>query len=143
MDIVRDESVKKRKRQKQTAMIVVAVIAVLGATLGVSRLKPALQSVDAGTIWPDTVKRGSMLRQVRGLGSLVPIPDDVRLIPAETDVRVERIQRIYFSIVVALKHTVFSHVPGLDRPRALSSKIIPAYARPGERISAGPAGAER
>jgi len=72
-------------------MIVVAVIVVLGATLGVSRLKPALQSVDAGTIWPDTVKRGSMLRQVRGLGSLVPIPDDVRLIPAETDVRVERI----------------------------------------------------
>jgi HlyD family secretion protein len=91
MDIVRDESVKKRKRQKQGAMIVVAVIAILGATLGVSRLKPALQSVDAGTIWPDTVKRGSMLRQVRGLGSLIPIPDDVRLIPAETDVRVERI----------------------------------------------------
>jgi HlyD family secretion protein len=91
MDIVRDESVKKKKRQKQAAMIVVAVIAILGATLGVSRLKPALQSVDAGTIWPDTVKRGSMLRQVRGLGSLVPIPADVRLIPAETDVRVERI----------------------------------------------------
>ena len=91
MDIVRDESVKKKKRQKQIAMIVVAVIAVLGATLGVSRIKPALQGVDAGTIWPDTVKRGSMLRQVRGLGSLVPIPDDVRLIPAETDVRVERI----------------------------------------------------
>ena len=91
MDIVRDESVKKKKRQKQIAMIVVAVIAVLGATLGVSRIKPALQSVDGGTIWPDTVKRGSMLRQVRGLGSLVPIPDDVRLIPAETDVRVERI----------------------------------------------------
>jgi HlyD family secretion protein len=91
MDIVRDESVKKKKRQKQTAMVVVAVIVVLGATLGVSKLKPALQSVDAGTIWPDTVKRGSMLRQVRGLGSLVPIPDDVRLIPAETDVRVERI----------------------------------------------------
>ena len=91
MDIVRDESVKRKKRQKQIAMIVVAVIAVLGATLGVSKIKPALQSVDGGTIWPDTVKRGSMLRQVRGLGSLVPIPDDVRLIPAETDVRVERI----------------------------------------------------
>jgi len=91
MDIVRDESVKKKKRQKQTAIIVVAVIAILGATLGLSKLKPALQSVDGGTIWPDTVKRGSMLRQVRGLGSLVPIPDDVRLIPAETDVRVERI----------------------------------------------------
>ena len=60
-----------------------------------------------------------------------------------SDVRVERIQQIYFIIVVALEHTVFGHVPGLDRPRALSSKIIPAYARPGERISAGPAGAER
>jgi multidrug resistance efflux pump len=91
MDIVRDESVKKKKRQKQTILIVVAVLAIAGVTLGVSRLKPALQSVDYGTIWPDTVKRGSMLRQVRGIGSLVPIPDDVRLIPAETDVHVERI----------------------------------------------------
>ena len=91
MDIVRDESVKKKKRQKQTAMVVVAVVAILGATLGVSRLKPALQSVEFGTVWPDTVKRGSMLRQVHGLGSLIPIPEDVRLIPAETDVHVERI----------------------------------------------------
>jgi RND family efflux transporter MFP subunit len=91
MDIVRDESVKKKKRQKQTIMIVAAVVVVAGATLGVSRLKPALQSVDINTVWPDTVKRGSMLRQVRGLGSLVPIPEDVRLIPAETDVHVERI----------------------------------------------------
>lgn len=91
MDIVRDESVKKKKRQKQVALIVLLVIAVLGATLGISKIKPALQAVEFGTVWPDTVKRGSMLRQVRGLGSLVPIPEDVRLIPAETDVRVERI----------------------------------------------------
>jgi HlyD family secretion protein len=91
MDIVRDASYKKKKRQKQTLMIVVAVLAVAGVTLGVSRLKPALQSVDYSTIWPDTVKRGSMLRQVRGIGALEPIPADVRLIPAETDVHVERI----------------------------------------------------
>ncbi|HZD93634.1 MAG TPA: HlyD family efflux transporter periplasmic adaptor subunit, partial [Candidatus Sulfotelmatobacter sp.] len=91
MDIVRDASVKKKKRQKQAVMIVVAVVAVLGVTLGVSKLKPAPPSVEFGTIWPDTVKRGSMLRQVRGLGSLVPIPEDVRIIPAETDVHVERI----------------------------------------------------
>jgi biotin carboxyl carrier protein len=91
MDIVRDATFKKKKRQKQTLMIVVAVLAVAGVTLGVSRLKPALQSVDYSTIWPDTVKRGSMLRQVRGIGSLEPIPADVRLIPAETDVHVERI----------------------------------------------------
>ncbi len=94
MDIVRDASVKKKKRQKQTVMIVVAVIAVLGVTLGVSKLKPAPQSVEFGTIWPDTVKRGSMLRQVHGIGTLVPIPEDVRLIPAETDVRIERILKL-------------------------------------------------
>ena len=75
-------------------MIVLLVVAVLGATLGISRLKPALQSVEYGTIWPDTVKRGSMLRQVRGLGTLVPVPDDIRLIPAETDVRIERILKL-------------------------------------------------
>ncbi|HWF03495.1 MAG TPA: HlyD family efflux transporter periplasmic adaptor subunit, partial [Candidatus Angelobacter sp.] len=91
MDIVRDESVKKKKRQKQTIVIVLVVMVVLGATMGVARLKPALPSVEFSTVWPDTVKRGAMLRQVRGLGSLVPIPDDVRLIPAETEVRVERI----------------------------------------------------
>lgn len=91
MDIVRDESVKKKKRQRQVMITVAAVVAVLGITLGVSRLKPAAPSVEFGTIWPDTVKRGSMLRQVHGLGSLVPIPEDIRLIPAETDVRVERV----------------------------------------------------
>jgi multidrug efflux pump subunit AcrA (membrane-fusion protein) len=91
MDIVRDESVKRKKRRKQVIVSVIAVLAVLGITLGVSRLKPAAPTVEYGTIWPDTVKRGSMLRQVRGLGSLVPIPEDVRLIPAETDCRVEKI----------------------------------------------------
>jgi multidrug efflux pump subunit AcrA (membrane-fusion protein) len=91
MDIVRDASVKRNKKRKQISLTVAAVVVVLGITLGVSKLKPAAPSVDAGTIWTDTVKRGSMLRNVRGIGSLVPIPEDVRLIPAETDVRVERI----------------------------------------------------
>src|SRR5215471_12398399 len=91
MDIVRDESFKKKKRRKQTAVIVVVVVAVLGVTLGVSKLKPAPPSVDANTVWPDTVKRGSMLRQVRGIGSLIPIPEDIRVIAAETDAHVERI----------------------------------------------------
>lgn len=91
MDIIRDESFKKKKRRKQILLTVVAVVAIGGITLGVSRLRPAAPSVDMGTIWPDTVKRGSMLRQVHGLGTLVPIPEDIRLIPAETDVRVEKI----------------------------------------------------
>src|ERR1700753_2321676 len=91
MDIVRDESVKRKKRRKQVLLGAPAVLAVVGITLGVGTLKPAAPSVEYSTIWPDGVKRGSMMRQVRGLGTLVPIPEDVRLIPAETDVRVERI----------------------------------------------------
>ncbi len=91
MDIVRDESVKKKKRRKQIMLGVVGVLALLGISLGVSLMPQAAPGVEYGTIWPDTVKRGSMLRQVRGIGTLVPIPEDVRQISAETDVRVERI----------------------------------------------------
>jgi HlyD family secretion protein len=91
MDIIRDESVKRKKRQKQIILGVIVAVVIGLITLGVSRLGPAAQSVDASQIWPDTVKRGSMVRNCRGIGSLVPIPADVRLIPAETDVRVERI----------------------------------------------------
>jgi HlyD family secretion protein len=91
MDIVRDESFKKKKRQKQILAMVGAAVAVAAITFIISGLKPAAPTVEYATIWPDTVKRGSMLRQVHGIGSLVPIPEDIRLIPAETDVRVERI----------------------------------------------------
>ena len=91
MDIARGESVIRRKRQKRVLLSIVAVLVIGGITLGVSRLKPAPPSVEFSTLWPDKVKRGSMLRQVRGLGSLVPTPEAMRGIPAETDVRVERI----------------------------------------------------
>ena len=91
MDIVRDESVKKRRRQKQVLISVLLVLGIAAATIAVGKLKPAAPSVDRGTIWPGTVQRGSMLRQTHGIGTLVPIPEDIRLIPAETDVRVERI----------------------------------------------------
>lgn len=91
MDIIRDEKFKRKRRQKQIILTVVGVIAALGLFMAVYRLPKAAPGVDLTTVWPDTVKRGSMLRQVRGIGSLVPIPEDIRLIPAETDVRVERI----------------------------------------------------
>ncbi|MBZ5522365.1 MAG: HlyD family efflux transporter periplasmic adaptor subunit [Acidobacteriia bacterium] len=91
MDIPRDESVLKNKRRNRLIMTIVAVVVLAVITLGVSKLKPAPPSVDRSSIWPETVKRGPMLRQVRGLGQLVPIPEDVRIITAETDVRVERI----------------------------------------------------
>jgi multidrug efflux pump subunit AcrA (membrane-fusion protein) len=66
--------------------------ALLGAAAyGVSRLRPALPSVERSAIWTDTVKRGPMIRQVRGIGTLVPREDRLRLIPAETDGTVVRI----------------------------------------------------
>jgi HlyD family secretion protein len=53
-----------------------------------TRLRPAAPSVDRATVWSDEVKRGPMLRDVRGLGTLVP--EDIRWIPAQTDSRVDR-----------------------------------------------------
>jgi HlyD family secretion protein len=73
---------------RRIAMGAGGLLAVLLITLGLSRLKPAAPSVERSTVWIDTVKRGPMLRQVRGLGTLVP--EDVRWIPAQTEGRVER-----------------------------------------------------
>ncbi|HWZ42617.1 MAG TPA: HlyD family efflux transporter periplasmic adaptor subunit [Candidatus Saccharimonadales bacterium] len=91
MDIARDESVLRNKKRNRLIIAIVAVVALVLITLGVSRLKPAAPFVDHSSVWSDVVKRGPMLRQVRGLGLLVPIPEDVRFITSETDVRVERI----------------------------------------------------
>jgi len=66
----------------------IALSALSGAGWYVSRLKPAAPAVDRSTVWIDTVKRGPMLRQVRGLGKLVP--EEIRWIPAATEGRVER-----------------------------------------------------
>src|SRR4051812_14255218 len=70
----------------------VAIVAVVGVTIGVARLKPAAPTVERGTVWTDTVKRGPMVRQVRGIGSLVPTQESVRQIPAETEATVVRIR---------------------------------------------------
>src|ERR1035438_7083917 len=67
----------------------VLVLAIAGVTVAVSRLKPAAPSVDLSVVWRDAVKRGPMTREVRGLGTLVPI--DTMLIPATTEGRVQRI----------------------------------------------------
>ena len=91
MDIPRGESVIRSKKRKRVLVTIAAVLAVGGITLGVSKLKPAAPGVDSTTVWTDTVKRGSMLRQVRGIGSLVPTPEAIRAIPAVTDVQVDRI----------------------------------------------------
>jgi multidrug resistance efflux pump len=100
MDIARPEF-KKQKRRKQVIVGAVAFVALAAATYGVSRLKPAAPSVERSTVWTDTVKRGPMLRQVRGLGSLVPSQEFIRQIPAETDATVVRIRELPGSQVKA------------------------------------------
>ena len=88
MDIQRKDAGKKRLIRR-IAIGVVLVLAVAGITVVVSRLKPAAPSVDLSVVWRDAVKRGPMTREVRGLGTLVPI--DTMLIPATTEGRVQRI----------------------------------------------------
>ena len=73
-------------------MGVVALLALAAAGFFVRRLKPAAPVVDRATVWTDTVKRGPLLRQVRGPGTLVPREDKIRLIPAETEATVLRIR---------------------------------------------------
>ena len=88
VDIARPSQARK-KRIRRILYISAAVVVVAGISLGVSRLKPAAPTVDRAVVWIDTVKRGPMLRQVRGSGTLVP--EDIRWIPAQTQGRVERI----------------------------------------------------
>ena len=100
MDIARPEF-KTQKRRRQAVIVAVIVIGVAAVSVGVSRLKPAAPTVERGTVWTDTVKRGSMLRQVRGLGTLVPSQESVRQIPAETEATVVRIHLLPGSQVKA------------------------------------------
>ncbi|HET6373643.1 MAG TPA: HlyD family efflux transporter periplasmic adaptor subunit [Candidatus Polarisedimenticolia bacterium] len=88
MDIARpDVTAQKRRRRLLYGAIGAAVIVII--TAGLSRLEPAAPTVERSTVLIDTVKRGPMLRQVRGSGTLVP--ESIRWIPAVTEGRVERI----------------------------------------------------
>lgn len=92
MDIARPDLKQKKKRQMFVWAGVGIVVLAVAAFL-VSRLKPAAPTVDRSAIWTDTVKRGPMIRQVRGsTGSLVPREDSIELIPTQTDATVVRIR---------------------------------------------------
>jgi RND family efflux transporter MFP subunit len=92
MDIARPDLLLKRKR-RIAAYIAAALVVLAVGVVVVMRLKPAAPTVDRSTIWPDTVKRGPMIRQVRGsTGSLVPREDSIELIPAQTDATIVRIR---------------------------------------------------
>lgn len=88
MDVPR-AGVAAKKRKRRIMMIAIGAVVLIVATFAISRLKPAVPSVDRSTVWVDTVKRGPMVRQVRGLGTLVP--EDIQWIAAQTEGRVEKI----------------------------------------------------
>jgi HlyD family secretion protein len=89
VDIARSSDVIKKKKIRRALYGTGFLVVIILITVGVSRLKPAAPSVDRATVWIDTVKRGPMLRLVRGSGTLVP--EEIRWIPATTQGRVERI----------------------------------------------------
>ena len=91
MDIARPD-LRKKKLRRQIIVLAIVALGVTAAAWAVMRLKPAVPTVDASTVWPDTVKRGDMIRQVHGLGSLVPREESIELIPAQTDATVIRIR---------------------------------------------------
>lgn len=88
MDIARPQNLQK-KRRKRIAIGALTVVLLATVTFLLSRLKPAAPTIERNLVWTGTVKQGSMLRQVRGLGVLVP--EEIRWIAARTSGRVERI----------------------------------------------------
>jgi HlyD family secretion protein len=88
-DIARDPAILRRKRIRQGALAAVILVILVAVSVQLARMEPAAPSVERATVLEDTVKRGSIVRQVRGVGTLVP--EDTRWLPATTEGRVERI----------------------------------------------------
>jgi HlyD family secretion protein len=89
VDIARDPAYARNKKIRRVAFAAVGVLVIVLVSVVLAQMKPAAPTVERATIWVDTVKRGPMVRQVRGLGTLVP--EDTRWLPATTEGRVERI----------------------------------------------------
>lgn len=88
MDIARPPEIAIARRRRRITWAAIGGLVLIVASVGLARLEPAAASVERSTVWIDTVQKGPMVRQVRGLGSLVP--EEIRWIPAQTDGRVER-----------------------------------------------------
>lgn len=89
VDIARSPAIAKQKKIRRAIMATAVLVVLAGVTYAVAQLKPAAPSVDRAAVWVDVVKRGPMLRLVRGSGTLVP--EDIRWINTTTQGRVERI----------------------------------------------------
>jgi HlyD family secretion protein len=123
MDVARP--INKRKRTITRTLYGIGGVTILAAiTVGLSHLKPAAPSVSRATVWVDTVKRGPMLRQVRGLGTLVP--EEIRWIPAATEGRVERILIKPGSLVTADSVIVELSNPELENTASEADWLLKA-----------------
>jgi HlyD family secretion protein len=89
MDVKRDPAILKRKQRNRLIGGVIAVAAVIGLTVAVSQLQPAAPTVAGSAVYTGTVKRGPMVREVRGAGTLVP--EDIRWISTTATGKVERL----------------------------------------------------
>jgi multidrug efflux pump subunit AcrA (membrane-fusion protein) len=90
MDIARPD-IKAKKNRRRIVTSAVGIVILAAVTFAVMRLKPAAPTVERSVVWTDTVKRGNLIRQVRGNGTLVPREDSIRQIPAQTAATVTRI----------------------------------------------------
>jgi len=100
MDIARpDLKLKKKRRLIFWSALIAVLLGVVAISVG--KLKPAAPEVERSTVWTDSVKRGSMLRQVRGLGSLIPSQEFTRQLPAEIEATVVRVLKLPGSLVTA------------------------------------------
>src|ERR1700733_7719961 len=88
MDVKR-EGVAKKKMIKRIIVFSLLAVVVAGASYEISKLKPAAPSVERATVWIDQVKRGPMVVDRRGLGTLVP--ENIRQVPAQFDSTVSKI----------------------------------------------------
>ena len=81
MDVKRDPAILRKRKIRQGIFLGLAGLAVVFISIAVARLKPAAPTVPGGTLWISTVKRGPMVREVRGAGTLVP--EEIRWIPGD------------------------------------------------------------
>jgi HlyD family secretion protein len=131
VDIQRPASVARARRNRRIIWAVVGLAAIGIITVVLSRLKPAAPTVERATVWTDTVKRGPMVRNVRGLGILTP--EEIRWIPAVTSARVERIVCRPGAIVQA--DTVILELSNPTETQALSEAISQQRAAEAELTS--------
>ncbi len=131
MDVPVSPALKKRRQRRRWLLTAGAVAALALVTIGLSRLQPAAPAIEKSTVWTDTVKRGAMLREVRGNGTLVP--EDIRWITATSPGRIERIP-----LLPGITVTADTVLVELSNP-----ELVQAAFDAESKVSAGEAGMEK